>query len=281
MSVGRFFSMIKFEHSVFALPFAYVGMVMGFKNGISWDVVALVTVAMVSARSAAMALNRIIDVDIDAKNERTANRELPSGKVGLREAWFFTGLSIVVFEVSAYLINPLAFRLSPVALFFMLTYSYTKRFTWLSHFYLGATDAIAPLGGYVAASDSLSLPIFLLAAFVMFWIAGFDILYSLQDRDFDRKEGLYSVPAVFGVRAALLVSALSHIIAFSLLMVFIYHFHLGLFAYLGAIVVGLLLIMEHKLVDPDDPKKINIAFFNINGYIGAVVLFSVIAGIYL
>ncbi|WP_218915347.1 4-hydroxybenzoate octaprenyltransferase [Hippea maritima] len=272
--------MIKFEHTIFALPFAYIGMVMGFSSGFSLRVFLLVSLAMASARSAAMALNRIIDRKYDALNERTKNREIPSGKIKLSQAYIFTAVSIIIFEVSAYFINDLAFKLSPIALFFVVTYSYTKRFSWLCHLYLGATDAIAPLGGYVAAAYSLSTPIWYLAAFVSFWIAGFDILYSLQDVEFDKKHNLHSIPVKFGISRALWIARLFHITAFVFLAISIRGFSLSWVAYVGATLVAVLLVVEHILVNPNDPKKINIAFFNINSYISLVLLVAFIAGRY-
>ena len=279
-SLKKFLNMIRFEHTIFALPFAYIGMFMGFKHGFSIKVFILVTVAMAAARSAAMALNRIIDLKYDALNDRTKNRELPSGKIKLKDAYIFTFLSIVIFEIAAYLINDLAFKLSPVALFFILTYSYTKRFTPLCHLYLGFTDAIAPLGGYVAASDSLSLPIWLLSGFVSFWIAGFDILYSLQDRDFDKSVGLYSIPVSFGIKRAMFVAKLFHLFAFAFLILSMYLFGLSKVSFFGSLVVAVLLLFEHKLVDPNDPKKINLAFFNMNSYISIVLFFTFLVGKY-
>ena len=279
-SFEKFLNMIKFEHTVFALPFAYIGMFMGFERGFSIKVFLLVTVVMASARSAAMALNRIIDLKYDAINERTKNRELPAGKIRLKEAYVFTLLSIVIFEVATYFINDFAFELSPIALFFVLTYSYTKRFTSFCHLYLGFTDAIAPLGGYVAASGNLSLPIWLLAGFVSFWIAGFDILYALQDREFDKNVGLHSIPVSFGIKGALVLAKLFHMIAFLFLIFSMQLFNLSPVVYVGAIVVAILLIIEHKLVDPNDPKKINLAFFNMNSYISIVLLVTFLIGKY-
>ncbi len=277
-SLKKFLNMIKFEHTIFALPFAYVGMLMGFKNGFSIRVFLLVTVAMASARSAAMALNRIIDLKYDAMNERTRNRELPSGKIKLRDAYLFTILSIIIFECTTYFINELAFKLSPFALFFILTYSYTKRFSALCHLYLGFTDALAPLGGFVAASNSLSVPIWLLAGFVTFWIAGFDVLYALQDIEFDKRVGLHSIPAAFGVKGAMNMAKLFHIIAFGFLILSMKRFGLPYVSYFGAFLVACLLVFEHLLVDPNDPKKINLAFFNVNSYISVILFFTFLAG---
>ncbi len=279
-SFKKFLNMIKFEHTIFALPFAYIGVFMGFKHGFSLKVFILVTIAMASARSAAMALNRIVDLKYDAMNERTKDRELPAGKIKLGEAYAFTFLSIVVFEITTYFINDLAFKLSPIALFFVLTYSYTKRFTSMCHLYLGFTDAIAPLGGYVAASDSLSLPIWLLAGFVSFWIAGFDILYALQDREFDKSVGLRSIPVSFGVKGSLFLAKLFHVVAFLFLIFSMYLFSLYPIAYIGSAIVVVLLFIEHKLVDPNDPKKINLAFFDMNSYISIVLLITFLIGKY-
>lgn len=280
-AVKKYLLMIKFEHTIFALPFAYIGMFMGFKDGVDITTLILVTVAMASARSAAMSLNRIIDRHIDAKNARTKNREIPSGKVKLKEVYFFTILSLIIFEFSAYLINNLAFMLSPIALFFVITYSYTKRFTYLSHLYLGATDAIAPLGGYIASADGLSAPIWYLAIFVMFWIGGFDILYALQDREFDSKNHLHSIPVKFGVDVSLHISKAFHVIGFLFLILSAYTFGLNYISYIGFIAVAVLLVIEHKLVDPNDVKKVNLAFFNINSYISVVLFITFIAGRYL
>ncbi len=279
-SLTKFLSMIKFEHTIFALPFAYVGMIMGSIGIPSIKTIILVTIAMASARAAAMALNRIVDRKFDALNERTKNRELISGKVKLQEAYIFTALSIFIFEISTYFINDLAFKLSPIALFFILTYSYTKRFTWLCHLYLGATDAIAPLGGYVASANSLSKPIWMLALFVTFWIAGFDILYSIQDATFDKEHKLYSIPANFGVNNALHIAKLFHLTGFIFLILSIHLFRLNLAGYIGALVVAILLFIEHILIEPDDEKKINLAFFNINSYISVVLFFTFLVGKY-
>ncbi len=268
--LNQILSMIKFEHSIFALPFAYIGMLLS--NHYTLKVFILITIAMISARSAAMALNRIIDYKIDSQNPRTKNRELPRGVVKLTEAWVFTILSLIVFELSAYLLNPLAFKLSFIALFFLLTYSYTKRFTWLCHIYLGLTDAIAPLGGFVGAAGFLDINILYLALFVAFWIGGFDILYALQDLEFDLQNGIYSIPVKFGPDIARIIAALFHLIAFCFLLLTIYVYKLNFFAYIGAFAVLILLTIEHLLVDPKDLRKINIAFFNINSYISLVLM---------
>ncbi len=271
--------MIKFEHSIFALPFAYIGMLLSKHYNLT--IFILITIAMVSARSVAMTLNRIIDFEIDKRNPRTQNRELPLGKVKIKEAWLFTFFFLFVFEIVAYLLNPLAFKLSFVALFFLITYSYTKRFTWLCHLYLGITDAIAPLGGFVGAAGYLDTNIFLLAIFVAFWIGGFDILYALQDLEFDLRNGVHSIPVKFGPLLARIFAALFHLIAFVFLLLTIYVYKLNYIAYAGAIVVFGLLIIEHLLVDSKDLKKINIAFFNINSYISIVLIIVFLLGRFL
>jgi len=269
-------SMIKFEHSIFALPFAYIGMLLS--NHYNVKIVILITIAMVSARASAMTLNRIIDFKIDKENPRTQNRELITGKVKMKEAYILAFLSIIVFEISAYCLNPLAFKLSFIALFFLITYSYTKRFTWLCHLYLGLTDAIAPLGGFVGAAGYLDENIFLLGFFIAFWIGGFDILYALQDLEFDLKNGVYSIPVKFGPQKARFFAATFHVIAFVFLLLTIYTYKLNIFAYAGAIIVFGLLVTEHLLVDPKDLKKINVAFFNINSYISIVLVIAFLLG---
>jgi 4-hydroxybenzoate polyprenyltransferase len=279
--LAKFLSMIKFEHTIFALPFAYVGMVMGAEGIPSLKTILLVTLAMASARTAAMALNRIIDRKIDALNERTKNRELVTGAVNLKDAYIFTSLSIIIFELSTYFINDLAFKLSPIALFFILTYSYTKRFSWLCHIYLGATDAIAPLGGYVASSGTLTQPIWFLAMFVTFWIAGFDVLYSVQDEKFDKEHKLYSIPSVFGIKASLHIAKILHLMGFIFLILSIHTFGLkNIIGYAGSLIVAILLFIEHLLIDPNDTKKINLAFFNINSYISLVLFFTFLVSRY-
>ncbi len=261
-SLKKFLSMIKFEHTIFALPFAYVGMIMGAQTIPSIKTIILVTIAMASARASAMALNRIVDRKFDALNARTANRELITGKIKLKDAYLFTAISIVIFEITTYFINGLAFKLSPIALFFILTYSYTKRFSWLCHLYLGATDAIAPLGGYLASANALSQPIWFLALFVTFWIAGFDILYSIQDAQFDKNHKLYSIPSNFGINASLHIAKLFHLTGFVFLILSIHIFKLNI------------------VIEPDDEKKINLAFFNINSYISVVLFFTFLVGKY-
>ncbi|MCD6129476.1 MAG: 4-hydroxybenzoate octaprenyltransferase [Deltaproteobacteria bacterium] len=264
--------MIKVEHTVFAFPFAFVGALMAIHAIPPLRIIFFIVVAMISARSAAMTLNRIIDRRFDALNIRTKNREIPAGKVKVRNAWIFTIASLIVFEFSAFCLNNLCFMLSPIALFFILTYSYSKRFTPLCHLYLGATDAIAPLGGYIAAKGAFGLDAIFLSLGVMFWIAGFDILYSLQDVEFDKKAGLYSLPVSLGEDKALIIARLFHLFTVVLFFLAFYYCGLHIFSYIAVVISAFLLIYEHLLARPRELDKINIAFFNINGYI-SIILF--------
>jgi len=265
--------MIKFSHSVFALPFAFVGALLA-ANGIpSVEKIVWITVAMVSGRSAAMGLNRIIDLKIDAKNPRTKNRELPTGKVSLKQAWIFVFVSIVVFVFSAAMLNPLCLALSPIAVAFFVFYPYTKRFTYLSHFILGITISGAPLGAWIAVKGSINWQILPLCIGVVFWLAGFDTLYALQDYEFDRKEGLFSIPARFGIKNALYLARLFHFVTFVMLVVTGMIFKLGGAYYVGVTIAGLLLFYEHSIVKEDDLSRLDMAFFNMNGYLSLTVFF--------
>ncbi len=264
--------MIKAEHTIFAFPFAFIGALMGIHAIPPFRIIFFVILAMISARSAAMTLNRIIDRRFDALNVRTKNREIPAGKVEVKDAWIFTIISIIIFEFSAFCLNKLCFMLSPIALFFIFTYSYSKRFTPLCHLYLGATDALAPLGGYIAAKASFGLDAIFLSLGVMFWIAGFDILYSLQDVEFDKKVGLYSLPTYAGEEKALIIARLFHVFTVILFFLSFYCCGLHILSYIAVVISAFLLIYEHILARPHDLSKINVAFFNINGYI-SVILF--------
>lgn len=265
--------MIKFSHSVFALPFAFVGALLAAGGIPSAEKILWIVLAMVSGRSAAMGLNRIIDLRIDARNPRTKNRELPSGKVSLKEAWGFVLISLGVFVLSAKMLNPLCLRLSPLAVVFFVLYPYTKRFTYLSHFVLGITISGAPLGAWIAIRGDFNWQILPLCVGVVFWLAGFDTLYALQDYEFDRKEGLYSIPARFGIRRALQFARLFHIITFLMLLLTGRLFGLGPAYYLGVLIAGGLLYYEHSIVKEDDLSRLDMAFFNMNGYLSITVFF--------
>ncbi len=267
--------MIKFSHSVFALPFAFTAMVLAADGIPGAGQILWIAVAMVSGRTAAMGLNRIIDRRIDAENPRTAGREIPSGKIKVTEAMVFVLISLMVFFFAAYMLNPLCLRLAPIAVFFFILYPYTKRFTWLSHVVLGVAISGAPLGAWIAIRGSIDVDILPLCIAVVFWLAGFDVLYALQDLDFDQSRGLYSIPARFGVKRALFLSRGFHLITWSLLLVTALVFRLGALYYIGLLLVAALLVHEHRLVKEDDLSKLNMAFFNMNGYISiAVFLFT-------
>lgn len=273
--------MIRIAHSVFALPFAFTGALLAASGIPTLREIFWIAVAMVGARSGAMGMNRIVDRRIDAANPRTSNRELPSGKIGTGEALVFTAISFAVLIIAAYNLNPLCLMLSPVAIAVLIAYSYMKRFTWLSHFVLGISLSAAPLGAWIAVKGSFDVEILALSGAVVFWLAGFDILYALQDIEFDRRHGLYSVPQRFGVRRALLYSRLSHLVTFLLLLVTGLFFHLGMPYWLGMVVVAGLFLYEHSLVRHDDLSRLDVAFFNMNGYISITVFVSVLLAVLL
>jgi 4-hydroxybenzoate polyprenyltransferase len=265
--------MIKFSHSVFALPFALTAAFIAAGGVPRGRTFLWIVVAMVSARTTAMGLNRIIDRKIDRDNPRTASRELPAGKIRVGETALFVGIATAVFVFSAYMLNPLCFRLSGVALFFLVLYSFTKRFTWASHFVLGITISAAPVGAWIAVTAAFDPRILLLGFAVVFWLAGFDILYAFQDIEFDRKHGLYSVPAVFGIAKSLWISRTCHFFTWLLLLLTGISFGMSYPFYLGVGVTGALLLYEHSLVRADDLRKLNKAFFDMNGYISITVFF--------
>lgn len=269
--VSLYLRMIKFSHSIFALPFALTSAIIASKGIPEGRVSLWIIIAMVSARTAAMGLNRIIDREIDKANPRTSKREIPSGKVKPFEAFFIVFLSMVLFILSAYMLNPLCLKLSPIAITFIILYSYTKRFTWLSHFILGITISAAPLGAWIAINGSLDIKILPLSIAVVFWLAGFDILYALQDIDFDRSHGLFSIPAVFGIKKAIILSRLCHAITWVLLVYSGLIFQLSYPYFIGMLITAFLFLYEHSLVKPNDLTRLNMAFFNMNGYISITV----------
>jgi 4-hydroxybenzoate polyprenyltransferase len=267
--------MIKFEHSVFALPFALVGALLAARTvgGLpTWRQIAWIVVAMVGARSAAMTMNRIADLDYDRRNPRTANRALATGQLSVGFAWAFTIAASALLVVAAWQLNPLALRLSPVALAVLFLYSYTKRFTSWSHFVLGFCLGISPAAAWIAIRGSLDWRMLILCAAVTLWVGGFDVLYACQDVDFDKAAGLYSIPKKFGVARALLFARGMHIVMVGLLAWLALSFHLAWLAWAGIAVVAALLIYEHSLVKHDDLSKINAAFFTVNGYISLLFL---------
>ncbi len=268
-----FLKMIKFEHTIFALPFAYVGALLTEKKIPVVHDLLWITLAMVGARTAAMSLNRIIDRHIDAKNPRTAERALPMGLLSVAEVWVYVFISFVLLFYSAYQLSPLAFRLFPAAVLILLIYSYTKRFSWSCHLFLGLALGLAPLGSWIAIADRFDLAPVLLALGVLFWVAGFDIIYACDDYEFDRREGLYSIPARFGIKKALYISTAFHILAPIFFLTTGFILNLGILYLIGVTVVVVILIYQHTLVRPDDLSRAGIAFFNLNGTL-SVVMFA-------
>ncbi len=266
-------AMIKFEHTLFALPFAFLGAILAANGLPSWWQLLWITVAMFGARSAAMTFNRIVDRDIDAKNPRTANRELPSGKLPIGFAWVFLYVSIGLFLIASYSLNWLTFALSPVALLFVLGYSYTKRFTAFAHVILGIALAISPSAAWIAVRGALDseVPV-LLSVIVLMWTAGFDVLYACQDYEYDRKSGLRSIPARFGIKNSLYIARLFHVQSFVILVLLYFVTELGMLALAGVIAVGCLLIYQHTLVKPHDLSRMNAAFFTTNAFVSVILL---------
>ncbi len=259
--------MIKFEHSVFALPFALTGGMLARRGWLAWRELFWLVGAMVAARSAAMTFNRIADRRIDALNPRTRTRALPAGHLSLRFAAGFTLVSCALLVLAAYELNPLAFKLSPVAVALLLGYSFTKRFTVLSHFILGMCLGASPVAAWIALRGDVGAGVLVLGAAVTLWVAGFDLIYACQDVDFDRAQGLHSFPGRFGIRAALALSAASHVVMLALLVLVARMENLGWRALAGLLLVGALLAYEHTLVKPRDLSRLNAAFFTVNGYI--------------
>jgi 4-hydroxybenzoate polyprenyltransferase len=259
--------MIKFEHSVFALPFALTGALLAARGCPSLRQLFWLIVAMLGARSAAMTFNRITDVELDALNPRTKMRALPAGQLSLRFAAGFTAVSCALLVLAAYELNPLAFKLSPGALAVLLGYSYTKRFTWLSHLVLGTCLGMSPVAAWIALGGGIKASILVLGAAVACWVAGFDIIYACQDVEFDRQRCLHSLPGRYGIPAALGASAALHLLMLALLVEVARLERLGWMAFLGLGAVAALLAYEHALVRPSDLSRVNAAFFTVNGYI--------------
>ncbi|HZE28255.1 MAG TPA: UbiA-like polyprenyltransferase [Terriglobales bacterium] len=269
--------MIKWEHSIFALPFALCGAMLAAGGLPATHQLAWIIVAMISARSAAMAFNRVADAAIDSANPRTRARALPAGALTPAFVTTFVVLSCAVFLLAASQLNHLTFILSPVALAVVLLYSYTKRFTRWSHLVLGFALGIAPAAAWIAVRGSLDPRILLLTAAVTFWVGGFDVLYACQDYEFDRAADLHSVPRYVGIRGALIVARIFHVIMLFLLIALLITFALGKLAIAGVVAVAVLLAYEHSLVSPNDLSKLNAAFFTMNGVIAVVFFFFLAA----
>ncbi len=262
---------IKWEHTIFALPFAYLGAVLAAGGLPPLDALLWITLAMIGARTAAMSFNRAIDARIDAANPRTAMRPIPAGQLSVRATLIMAAAALGLLVIAAAQLNPLCLLLSPIAVAALALYSYTKRFTWLCHIALGLTDGIAPAGGWLGISPTFTLPMLLLAGAVAVWIAGFDIIYACQDIAFDRANGLHSIPARFGIPAALRISTGLHALMIVLLIGLGWGLGLGWIYYLGVAATAGLLVVEHRIITPDDMSRINVAFFNVNSYIASVL----------
>jgi 4-hydroxybenzoate polyprenyltransferase len=270
--------MIKIEHTLFALPFAFLGAVLAANGLPSGSQLIWITAAMVGARSTAMAFNRIADREYDARNPRTSNRALPAGLLSVGFVWAFTLVSASLFFVAAAMLNRLTLMLAPVALASVLLYSFSKRWTLWSHLLLGWCLSIAPTGAWIAVRGALDSPVpLLLSLVVMLWTAGFDVLYACQDYDFDVQAGLHSIPKQFGIARALVIARLLHIGAFVALVALYWITHLGIFALIGVVATAALLFYQHRLVRSDDLSKLNAAFFTTNAFV-SLILFVTFGG---
>jgi 4-hydroxybenzoate polyprenyltransferase len=272
--------MIKFSHTVFAFPFALMGVVLAsLANGTAptFGQIFWVCIAMIGARTGAMGLNRIIDARIDADNPRTAERHLPAGRVSSGEAWLMVLGAFTLLLIAAWMLNPLCLKLSPIAIFFLVLYSYCKRFTSMAHIVLGICLAAAPVGAWIALRGDIGWPVMVLGLAVLFWVAGFDIFYALQDYEFDREKGLFSIPSRFGVERSFQITRVFHIIMILLLLLLSFSPGLGVIYLIGVLVVAGLLVYEHTLVRPDDLSLLDAAFFNMNGYISVTIFLFTLA----
>jgi 4-hydroxybenzoate polyprenyltransferase len=274
-----FLSLVKFEHTIFALPFAYIGAFLAVDGVPGAADLLWITVAMVGARSLAMALNRLIDAGIDARNPRTSRRELPSGALAAWQVVAFCLVSLAVFLVAVYQLAPIVRWLWPIPVAAFVIYPYLKRATWFSHFWLGAVDGLAPVGAWAAITNDLPLEAWLLGAAVAFWVSGFDVLYALFDLDHDREHGLHSIPARFGVPAAFAVARLCHVATVAFLLLAGLALGAGVLYWLGVLAVAGLLLYEHSLVSPRDTTRLDMAFFTMNGVISVTFFLSVLADV--
>lgn len=276
-----FMEMIKFSHTIFALPFALSGALLAAGGLPSGRQLLFIVLAMVGARTAAMAMNRLIDAEIDAKNPRTASRAIPAGKLSKGTVFAAIVASTALLLWSAAMLNPLCLKLSPIALGFLVLYSYCKRFTSLAHLVLGICLAAAPIGAWVALKGTIELPAIVLGLIVLFWVSAFDMLYALQDLDYDRSVGLHSVPVTLGVTGTLWLSRLFHLITVCLLVWLIILMGLGIWFWFGTAAMTAMLLYEHWLLRGGDLSKLDAAFFTMNGYISLTFLAATAADIFL
>jgi 4-hydroxybenzoate polyprenyltransferase len=273
----RFASLVKIEHTVFALPFAYIGALLSVNEVPSAHDLLWITLAMVGARSLAMGLNRVVDAEIDARNPRTATRELPAGLLSRVQVVVFCALAFALYLVACFQLAPIVRWLWPIPVIGFVVYPYLKRFTWLSHLWLGAVDGLAPVGAWVAITGKLPWEAWALGAAVAVWIAGFDLFYSLFDREVDLQQGLHSVASRFGVRGVFFGARLLHVATVLLLAAVGLGLGLGWWYWLGVAVVAGLLAYEHSLVRPNDIRRLDAAFFTVNGVISVVFFLFVLA----
>lgn len=265
--------LVMFSHTIFSLSFALISMLLAGQGKLDFRVIFWILVAFMGARTGANALNRVIDAEIDAKNPRTATRQLPQGLMNKKEVLVFVFICFAIMVFAAWKLNTICLILSPIALFLMTIYSYTKRFTWMCHIVLGITSAAAPVGAWLAVTGKVSLSALAMGAANTLWVAGFDIIYGAQDYDFDTKNGIHSIPAKFGVKNALLISRAFHVLALMfLIIVGILSTELGVIYYVGLTIISGLFILQHKLVSPENLKNVKIASYNINQVISIVFL---------
>ncbi len=281
-SLAAFFRMIKFEHTLFALPFAFASMFIASNGLPTLHFTIWVVVAMVGARSFAMGINRLVDADIDAINPRTSNRDIPQGKITKKTTLGYIIVSLIVFFFAAFMLNTLSLMLAPIPIIVFLLYSYTKRFTNMCHLVLGLALGLAPIGAWIGVTGEINSVVpFILCLAIIVWVAGFDILYAIQDIDFDREQGLHSIPATFGIGGSLFIARSLHVIAFSLFLALKFYAGLGNIYLAGVLITGAFMFYEHSLVSKNDLSKLGLAFFNINAYISVVLCLFTLADVLL
>lgn len=265
--------LVMFSHTLFSLPFGFIAMLLAADKGLPpLRVFFWIIVALVGARNGANALNRLVDRKIDARNPRTADRHMPRGEVKVNEVILIVIICFGLLALAAYMLNPLCLMLLPAAIILLFVYSYTKRFTWACHIVLGIACGGAPVGAWIAVKGSIDLPAVILGAVVTFYVGGFDIIYGTQDVDFDRSEGLYSIPSVFGIKNALIISAVFHMVAVGLLLYVYFYMKMGVIYLIGLAICIVLLLMEHIMVKPDELKNVKIASYSINQIVSVVLL---------
>lgn len=283
-NINNYLSLVKFSHTIFALPFALLSFIWAEKktdDEISIKLLIFVVICMITARNCAMAFNRIVDRKFDKKNQRTASREIPSGKISTKNAVLFVIINSILFIISASLINNLTFLLSPVALIIVMGYSLTKRFSWLCHYVLGLSLGIAPVAAYISVTGEIALFPVLLCFVVMSWVSSFDIIYSLQDEQFDRENNLFSIPVVLGRVSAMILSLIIHIITILLVIYIGALYNLNMIYWIGVAIFSIILIWEHVIVKPNDISKANIAFATMNSVGGLIYCATTILSLYM